>query len=182
MTETPLPPQDQADLDSIHTLPEVTERSLLELWDKALEPIKEVAENPIPITVAHKVVASWPFLSFQDTALYHQEYHSILGECHQVLKDLLAEHPEALGWVGEKDAEENHEHYRDVLVAWHILLDQIEADWDAEDPESHITVAAVADARAFFFSSTGFAGHLDAIGFSLANDEFLAAVEEAKGE
>lgn len=184
MTEPTLSPQDQADLDSLgiqlEEAPE--ERTLLSVWSSVLDNIDASAEEPISIHVASRVIASWPFLTFQETALYHAVYHQILSELREELRQLIKAHPDALGWTGEDDGRENHDLYRELLVTWHRSLDDYETDWRAETPDSHVWVAAIADARAFFFSQVGLAGHLDAIGFSMTDGEFLEAVKEAEGE
>jgi hypothetical protein len=184
MTETPLSEQDQADLDLLGET-ETQDRSLLAIWSELLEPVDEVRAQPIPVQVAAKVVASWTQMTFQDTAIYHLHYHDLIIELRTILRGIIAENPECTSFVGDDDAAENHELYRDVLVAWHRALDEHERNWRAEDPTSHIDAAVIADARAFFFAQTGLAGHLDAIGFALTNDEFidaLRAAEEVQGE
>ena len=182
-TNETLSDQDVADLASIGISAEgATKRSLLTIWTELLSNVEKNAENPIPAPVAAKVVASWPFLSFQETAQYHRVYHDILLECRDELREIVAENPDALDWTGEEDGQENHELYREVLVRWHMLLDDHEARWRAEDSDSHIWIAALADARAFFFSQVGLAGHLDTIGFSLTDGEFMAAVTKAREE
>lgn len=182
MTETPLTPQDIADLEAIENGEEPQPRSLLEVWEATLANVDASAAEPISIHVATKVVASWPFLDFKDTARYHDLYHNTLIELRWKLHDLLVEHPEAKSWTGDEDAEHNHGHYLDLLVAWHIALDDIEKNWRANDEDAAVWVAVVADVRAFFFSQMGLAGHLDAIGFSLSDDEFLDAVRKAREE
>lgn len=182
-TERPLSTKDQADLDSIPVAEEgeePTERSVLELWAHVLDNIEAVAAQPVSLGVAHAIIGHWPFLTFQDTGRYHELYHELLLEERDVLLELLLEHPEYKGWVGDKDAEENHQLYVDALVGWHNVLEQRESDWTPDMPDAHIVPAIIADARAFFFSSNGFAGHLDSIGFSLSNDEFMDAVKASR--
>lgn len=185
MSETPLSQQDQADLDSLGIQLEDAEpkRSLLEVWRELLgKGVDEAADEPIPVYVAAKVVASWPFLTFQETAKYHQFYHSLIRELRVYVNEIIDEHPDALGFVGDDDAEHNHVFYRDILVAWHNHLDTYEQEWRAEDPVSHIWAAVIPDVRAFLFSSVGLAGHLDSIGFVMADDEFLDAVKQSREE
>ena len=184
MTELPLTEQDKADLARLGLNPEevATERCLLEVWAAVLDSVEGVGAKPIPINVAAKVVASWPALSYQDTKRYHELYHRVLGEARDLLTDLLQENPDAKSWVGDEDAEHNHGLYRDILVGWHNLLDDYEQEWRAEDEGSHIWVAVLIDVRAFFFSRMGFAGHLDSIGFSLTDGEFLEAVDKSREE
>lgn len=180
MTDAPLTEQDREDLDSLENPP--AEHSLLEIWSLVLDNVSAVAKQPIPANVAAKVVASWPFLTFQETAQYHLIYHQILEELGDDLSELIRKHPEAIGWVGDDDAEHNHALYREILVTWHNQLDSYEEDWRAGDSNSHIWIAAIADTRAFIFSQMGLAGHLDAIGFQMSDGEFLEAVVESREE
>lgn len=174
--------QDKADLKSIGIDPgeEPTQRSLLEVWRELLGNAEEVGRQDIPIHVAHKVVASWPFLTFQETQRYHVLYHDVLGEALDRLKEIIHEHPEALDFVGEDDAAHNYQLYIDALVSFHNLLDGYEVSWKATDEESHIWLAVLGDVRATIFSSTGMAGHLDAIGFSIENEDFAEAVKKSR--
>jgi hypothetical protein len=185
MSEPTLTPQDQQDLASLGITLEgeqPTERCLLELWQAVLANRIPAAAKPIEIGVATAVVRSWPFLTFQETARYHVLYHEVLNQIAERLDEVIAENPEATSWVGEEDAAHNHLLYRQLLVEWHQILDTLESAWRAEDEESHIWVAVIPDVRSFIFSRVGLAGHLDAIGFALTNDEFLVALQEAKGE
>ena len=183
MTELPLSAQDEADLATLGAQDDGgMTMALLAVWSEVLGNIEAEREQPIPVVVASKVVASWPFLTFQETAQYHKMYHDILIDMRDILRKAIKDNPGCTDYIGDEDAAENHTIYRDVLVSWHLYLDQLESDWRAGDPLSHIKVATISDARAFFFAQTGLAGHLDVIGFTLANDEFLDAVTEAKGE
>lgn len=184
MSEQPLPlsEQDERDLAMLDPDNEAMKRCLLELWNEVLSNVEAIAEQPIPVQVAAKIVATWPQMTWQDTAIYHQRYHQMLLELREILREAIRQHPGCTDHVGPDDATENHDIYKDVLVAWHLALDTYEADWRAEHPESHIQAAVIADARAFFFAQTGLAGHLDSIGFSLTDGEFLAAVEAVKEE
>jgi hypothetical protein len=183
MTEPTLSAQDVKDLESMGISADAEEaqpRSLLEVWDEVLSNVLPSSETPIPMQVAHKVVRSWPFLSYQDTAVYHNLYHRYLLALIPPLKKVIAENPVALTYHGEEDGAQNHKHYVDLLVQWHLGFDQVEEAWRASDPESHIVLAAVVDARAMVFGHTGLVGHFDAIGFHVSDEEFAAALESAK--
>lgn len=183
MTEN-LTDQDRADLKSMGIDPDAEQpqqRSLLVIWTELLKDVEKIAEEPITALVAHKVVSSWPKLSYQDTAIYHRRYHELVLEARDVLTDLVSDLEEgALERTGEDDVEGNAQAYLDLLVAWNLLLDEHEANWLAEDERSHIEIAALIDVRAFIFSDTGFAGQLAAIGFQLSNEEFFEALETAR--
>ena len=174
--------QDRDDLRAIGIEPdaanEPTPRSLLESWEAVLGNIERSADGEIPINVALKVIGTWPFLSIADTAVYHRVYHDILLEGRDRFASALRKHPEAKSFVGDDDAANNHEVYLEILVLWHTMLDGFEASWKATDQDAAVWVAAIADARGFFFSRDGLAGHLDVIGFRVEDDEFVDAVTE----
>lgn len=187
MTEPKLTEQDFADLEALGAKPEdVTPRTILEIWREVLSNIEVSRAQPIPGVVAHKVVSTWPKLSYQDTVEYYEQYHDILVELREVLHDLLAEHPDALQFTGitadgqPEDLVENSKHYQDLLVSWNLVLEKHELDWRAGAPDSHISIAALIDAREFFFARTGLTGHLDTIGFQLSDEDFMAALEAAR--
>lgn len=185
MTDQPLSEQDERDLALLDPDDATPKRCLLETWKELLTDVERVRDEPIPVGIAMKTVRSWPFLTFQDTAVYHRRYHDLIIELREILLEAIRANPDALVHVGPEDGTENHAIYRDILVAWHLVLDTYEDDWRAEDPDAHIMAAILPDARAFFFSQVGLAGHLDSIGFSLADDEFteaLQAAREVRGE
>lgn len=186
MTEAKLTEQDQADIDSLGDLGDATQRAIVAIWREVFSNVKNVIGEQIELGVAAKVVASWPFLTFQETQQYHVIYHSILLDLEKILVEVLDENPDATTFTGDDDATENHNVYLDLLVRWFRYLDQIEKDWCAEHDDSHIRAAAIPDARAMIFSRTGLAGHLEAIGLEFQDGEFLAALdaaaEEANGE
>lgn len=179
--DQPISQQDVADLEAMYAEGEdITQRSLFEVWRELLSNVDKVAGEPIPMVVAHKVVNSWPKLTYQDTARYHAVYHEFLNTLKAPLEAVIAAHPEVLDRSGTEDGELNHEHYLNLLVTWHLGFEKLEQEWRAGDGDSHIQLAAQIDARSFVFSATGFAGHLDAIQFQVSDEEFMAAVEAAK--
>lgn len=155
-------------------------RAVLSTWDELLKAVDTVIDQPIPALVAHKVVTSWPKLSYQDTAIYHRIYHGYMGDAAALLHEVVLEHPEALKRSGAEDGELNREHYIDLLVGWNLLLDAHEEAWRAEHPESHIQIAALTDVRATIFGGTGMAAHLEAISFQLRDEEFFERLQAAK--
>jgi len=156
--------------------------SLLKVWLELLSNVEEVKDQPIPMFVAHKVVNAWPKLSYQDTAVYHSLYHALLLDVRRILQEVVSEHEGCLDFEGDDDAEQNRPIYYELVVAWNVLLDQLELEWRATDEDSHITLAAMVDVRAFLFSRTGFAGHLEARGISFETEEIAEAIAAAREE
>ena len=152
-------------------------RSVLDLWRHIFSNVEDVKAQGISMDGAQRAVATWPKLSYQDTPRYFELYHDYL----LALRDLLAGvKAEAFDFVGDDDGVENHEDYVNLLVEWHVCLDQIKEAWDAADPESHIQVAALVDVGGFVFNQTGLLGHLGAIGFDLDDEYFMGLVRAAK--
>ena len=181
MSEPTLTQEDKEDLESLRIpLEGETPRALLDTWSQLLDSIELTKAEPIAIVVAARIVASWPFLTFQETARYHELYHDLLIECRAIVRDYINDNPGCLNWVGDEDVENNHAIYTGIIVDWNLLLDRYESEWLAEDDESHLWVAVIADTRAFLFSGTGMIAHLDAIGYQLSNEDFLAALAEAQ--
>lgn len=178
--------KDEADLAGIGiSSNDPTERSIAAVWVSLFENVETVSAQRIPINVAAAVAGRWPFLKIQDTALYHEYYHQLLGECGEVVRTVVEEHPGCLDWHGDDDAEHNHPVYLDILVHWNILLDSYEEEWDAQAADSHIWMAVIPDVRASLFSAQGYAGHLDVIGYQLSEETFLsrrAELLEVNGE
>lgn len=158
------------------------QRAVLAIWDELLKAVDVVIEEPIPALVAHKVVTSWPKLSYQDTSIYHQVYHGYMSEVAALLHELVVENPKALKRSGPEDGELNRELYIDLLVGWNLLLDAHEQAWRAEHPESHIQIAALTDVRATIFGGTGMAAHLESISFQLQDEEFFERLQAAKAD
>lgn len=179
MSETTENVETTTDGTEEHRAPEY---ALLRVWLELLSNVENVRDQPIPLVVAHKIVNAWPKLSYQDTAKYHQLYHGLLVEVRNILKEVVDEHPGCLDFEGEDDARENHGIYHELVIAWNVLLDQYELEWRAEAEDSHITLAAMVDVRAFLFSRTGFAGYMEHRGITFDTDEIAEAIAAAREE
>ena len=175
MSETTTPEPEAIEAIEVET---PTQRTVLLIWSELFgDDLRKVLEEPISIGVANHVVASWPRISYQETQRYHELYHQVLLDLGDYAHLTLAANLDSLGWVGEDDGKYNHEVYKGLLVEWQLHLDHLESEWRATDPESHIWVAVIASARAMVFSQQGLVGHLDTIGFTMDDGEFVAAVQ-----
>jgi len=185
--EVQLSEQDVADLakigiDASDEEAAKPQRTLLTAWRHVFGNVAKSRAEKVPLMAASRIVASWPKLSFQDTAVYHDLYHSYLTAIGDFLDDVR---PAAFDLIGDADGVDNREDYVALLVEWHIYLDFLKNSWNASDPESHIQAAALVDAGEFVFSQTGLLGHLGAIGFQLDEQVFMQRVhdeQEKRGE
>lgn len=156
--------------------------SLLRIWREVLSNIEAARDEDVAIGIAGRIVATWPQLKFQDLPRYHQMYHAILLDIREELDRVISEHPGAADFMESDDMTENGALYKELVVAWNVHLDGLELEWRAEAEDSHITYAAIVDARTFLFSRNGLAGHLEARGFNVPSEEIAEAIQAARGE
>lgn len=155
--------------------------SVLEAWQNVLGNIEESSKERISPREANRVVGSWPKLSFQDVPAYNVRYHELLLELRDILDEVIASDDKAFSRVGEADAEENAEHYKELLFRWQAQVLRWEHAWDAADPASHIELAAIADATGFYMNQgTGLINHLEAIGFQYTDEDRDTAAERLR--
>lgn len=181
-TETiELDEEDQTALDQIMSDAQAApEFSLLRVWAELLSNIEEVEGQPIPMYLAGQLTSVWPKLSFQDIKTYHELYHGYLSEVRDLLHEEIKDNPGCLDHEGDEDAKENARIYRDLVVAWNVLLDAYEREWRTEDEDSHIRYAALVDVRRMLFARDGLAGHLEARGVSFDEDEIRDEIMAAR--
>lgn len=190
MSENSLPmtEQDEQDLAFLHADDDIPspapaeKHTLLEIWTKILSEIEHGLETRVSPVIANKIVSSWPKLSYQDVADYHVRYHHKLKELRRYLTELVERHPEALKNIDD-DSEANHSLYVELISEWQNHIKAWENNWDAAAVDSHIELAAIADASAFYLGEMGLMGHLSSIGFQLtALDEHFLVTGEVDGE
>jgi len=191
--EIPLSDKDKADLASLGNLGDGEEypmKTLLEIWRELLTNIEAGRAEKVTPQAANHVVTQWPKISFQEVPRYHEIYHDLLIELRQILLDMIKANPDALKNLGDRGAETsdaiaNRPLYLELLFLWQFHIMGWEAAWDASDPESHLLIAAIADATSFFVSNRGLVEHLTNIGFVYSDDDRDALGErlsEARAE
>lgn len=186
MTETnelSLTDQDREDLAQLHEEQPAPSVNLLAAWRQILASGHTVRDEPVSMTTAGRLLAMWPKLEYADVDTFNQVYHDLVEELEGELLTLLAEHPEATGFLGEDDGTENGQQYFDILVRWHRALDQREADWRASQPDAAVHAAVLTSVRDFFFGDMGIVNHLESISYDLDAAAFFAAVaQEEEGQ
>jgi len=167
---------DEADLQLLLENPPPAKRTLLETWRLLLANMEASAKERVSPGLANRIVSTWPKLSFQDVPRYYELYYELMLEMRELLHTEISVDPDALKNVDD-DAVDNAGRYRNLLLCWNVAVVRWEHEWDAADPESHILLAAIADATQFYIGQQGIVAHLDQIGFALdeADQQALAA-------
>ena len=136
-------------------IPDPEPHSILEIWSSILSNIEAEEEIPVSVKQAAKITAMWPKLEVQDCSAYQALYYEYLKEMRAVLEHEISTDPDCFSRVGEEDGELNWHHYMNVNLTWVSLTRQWEKSWNSDDWNSHISMAALADAGSFCVSSEG---------------------------
>jgi hypothetical protein len=178
MTENPkteealpeLPADLQAEVDrELGQAPELT-HTILEIWANVLSNIEANEGEHISPRYANSIVSNWPRLTFQDVSAYTSKYFTYLKSLRELLTEEIEKDPEALKRV-ENDAEENRGHYLELIGAWQERIEMWEQTWQSDADDSHVTLAALADATSFFVGAQGLVEHLSQIGFQFTDED-----------
>jgi hypothetical protein len=178
MTENPTPieelPELPADLQEevnreLGQAPELT-HTILEVWASVLSNIESNEGEHISPRYANSIVSNWPRLSFQEVSEYTRQYFTFLKALRDLLTAEIDKDPAALERV-ENDAEENREHYLELIGGWQEQIERWEQDWNSDAPDSHVTLAALADATSFFVGAQGLVEHLSQINFQFTDED-----------
>lgn len=165
-----LPEELQKEVDAaLGQAPELT-HTILEVWASVLSNIEANEGEHISPRYANSIVSNWPRLSFQEVRNYTHQYFTFLKALREILTAEIDKDPEALKRV-ENDAEENREHYLELIGAWQEQIEEWEQNWDSEALDSHITLAALADATSFFVGAQGLVEHLSQINFNFTDED-----------
>jgi hypothetical protein len=169
--ELPELPEDlQKEVDAaLGQAPELT-HTILEIWQSILSNIEANEEEHISPRYANSIVNNWPRLNFQDVPLYTATYFHFLKALREILTAEIDKDPAAFERV-ENDAEENRAHYLELIGAWQEQIENWEQDWEAAQVDSHITLAALADATSFFVGAQGLVEHLSQINFQFTDED-----------
>lgn len=186
-TNPELTVQDEIDLGLLGggTEEAPTSHSLLQVWQEVLSNVEGAKAERVAPQSANRLVSSWPKMSYADTVVYHEMYHDLLIELRDILTEEIESDPDCFKYGGEEDAEENREHYLELLFAWQARIQEWEHAWDARDENAAAWIAAIADATAFFVGPNGLVQHLETIKFEFDEEAQLALrdrLTEAKKE
>lgn len=165
-----LPADLQAEVDSELGTPSALSHTVLEIWQNVLSNIEANENEHISPRYANSIVNNWPRLTFQDVKSYTKVYFSYLKALRTILSNEIASDLQALENV-EDDAEANRAHYLELIGAWQVQIENWEQNWDSEATNSHILLAALADATSFFVGQQGLVEHLSQIGFQFTDED-----------
>jgi hypothetical protein len=178
MTENPTPVEDLPELPEelqaevnreLNQAPELT-HTILEIWASVLSNIEANEGEHISPRYANSIVSNWPRLNFQEVSGYTRQYFTFLKALREILTAEIDKDPEALKRV-ENDAEENRVHYLELIGAWQEQIEEWEQNWNSDSADSHVTLAALADATSFFVGAQGLVEHLSQINFQFTDED-----------
>jgi hypothetical protein len=178
MTENPTPVEDlpelpedlQAEVNAaLGTAPALT-HTILEIWASILSNIESNEGEHISPRYANSIVSNWPRLNFQEVSAYTRKYFTYLKSLREILTEEIAKDPAAFERV-ENDAEDNREHYLELIGAWQARIEMWEQTWQSDGKDSHVTLAALADATSFFVGAQGLVEHLSQINFQFTDED-----------
>lgn len=158
--------------------------TILQVWREVLAPAKDQAgDRPTP-QYCNKIISSYPHIGFADMIAFRDQFHTLILELEQVLLNEIDGDPVCLDHrTPEEDATLNAHHYKNVLLNWQMTVMLWEKDWDCENDDAAVTLAAIGEVYKMFFGPNGLTALLDNIPFEFteADQETLAqALQELK--
>lgn len=180
---------EQPQLASVSDLPVADNppsyHTILEVWDKVLEPARVEAKAKISPQWAVRITSTYPTLTFGDMGRFQEIFYGMIEDLHEILKDQIKGDTEAFTRTElEVDREENRNHYLALLTKWQVYILQCELDWEWQDPDAAIKLAALSEVHKLFLGEQGLTGHLEQIGFEFTEEDqenlsqVLAAVRD----
>lgn len=152
--------------------------TILEVWDKVLEPAKTDKLKKISPAWAQRICSAYQGMRFKDMDEYRNLYFDRIIDLHNIVKGEIASDPECLEWrTPETDVEHNSVHYKNILMNWQKQILQWELDWNNNAALAHVDIAAISEVHKMFFSETGLTAFLDNIKFEYTEADQAQLVE-----
>lgn len=183
MTDTP----ETSDLTVEDILAEAQDaayHSLLETWQRILQPSGEVRMEPITPQWSLRIINKFPQIGFADMPEFRDAFYDLLEEMYDGLVSEIDSDDECFNVDSpEEDVERNGHHYLNVLFTWQKIILGRELDWNCESATAAIDVAVMSEVHRMFFDGTGITALLDQIGFQFTEDnqqQLTAELQELK--
>jgi hypothetical protein len=172
--------RDLADLAALsgEAAPEMEYHTLLEVWTEILKRGNLDANRKVTMKWATGIVGQYPGVTFGDLGRYTDIYFAKVQEMADILAYEISTDEDCFkpSKPGE-DAELNATHYKNLIFAWQQAFLVSELEWDFEDPDAALYIAALSEAHKIFFGPNGLLGHLEAIQFVFDEDDSAALAE-----
>jgi hypothetical protein len=166
------PPEDEAPAEAAAPF-----NPILKVWREVLKPARTEAQKKPTPQWCSKMVQMYQ-LSYKDCEELRDRYFAKIEELDQILLDEIALDDECLTYATpEEDAEHNSQHYKDLLTAWQLQFLEWELDWNCEDANAAVEIAANSEVHKMFFSNTGLVAFLDNIRFEFTEADQVALSE-----
>lgn len=159
--------------------------TLLKVWQSVLAPARgAMGQEKVTPQWATRIVSTYPQVSFSDTPGVNALFFLIVNELSTILDQIVESDDQCLSWqTAEDDVANNSQHYKDVLTEWQKHMLRRELEWDADDPDAAVMLAAMSEVHNMFFGEKGLVGHLDQIKFEFTEAdqaELQQALEDTR--
>lgn len=149
---------------------DTTFHPLLQVWRAVLEPAEKERLTKITPQWASRIVNTFAGLTFADMPAFRDAYFDKVADLKKILDYEIETDDECLKvTTPEEDAEQNAEHYLNVLTNWQLTVLDWELDWDCAAPLAAVDLASTAEVHRMFFGETGLTALLDQIPFQFTD-------------
>lgn len=146
------------------------EYTMLETWREILSNVETMKDRRITMEDALQTLNNHPYLKLFDVPVHNATFYSFLSAAFDALNHEIESDPECLKRA-ENDAEENREHYLNLIINWGKIARQREETWDVTNPSSAPMLSGHIEAASFLMGSKGLLAHLGEIDFEYDEED-----------
>lgn len=163
-------PADEVESDEEAEAPEF--HPILKVWREVLAPARKEGGKRVTPQWANRMVTAYTGLGFADMNRFRDIYYSKLEALYLLLLAEIEKDEDCLTYSSpEDDVANNSAHYKQLLFDWQLLFLDWEIEWDTEDPDAPIVLAAISEIHKLFFGPTGVTQFLDNIKFEFSESD-----------
>lgn len=148
-------------------MPEVPDskfHTILEVWREVLKPAATESGNRVTAGWAAKIVNSYSGITFDQMNEFRDRYYAKIAQLVEILHKEISTDRDCLTYdTPELDAEENAQHYKNLLQDWQIAILRWELEWDCTDEYAGVELGCISEVHKMFFGQTGLSQFLDNI-------------------
>ena len=149
-------------------------RSILEVWQKTLEPIATERLKRPTMDWTGMLLKNWQHLlnGFKNVSRVQEHYFRIMEEMQTILNHIIEGDEEALEVESaEEDAERNKDLYIRILIEWQKALLVESHEWDVDSEDAEAIFVALGETQLQLLGQLGLAAHLQAISLPFTEED-----------